>query len=58
MKLYSDRHLLEGFLPREFINVCRAPNGSRNRFNLMMNGAVEATTLTEPQSLFRPRAVS
>jgi hypothetical protein len=45
-------HPLEGFLPRELINVCRAPNGSRNRFNLMMNGAVEATTLTEPQPLF------
>jgi NitT/TauT family transport system substrate-binding protein len=28
--------------------VCRAPNGSRNRFNLMMKGEIEATTLTEP----------
>ena len=27
---------------------CRAPNGSRNRFNLMMKGEIEATTLTEP----------
>jgi NitT/TauT family transport system substrate-binding protein len=40
--------MLEGFLPRESINVCRAPNGSRNRFNLMMKGEIEATTLTEP----------
>ena len=28
--------------------MVRAPNGSRNRFNLMMRGEVEATTLTEP----------
>jgi NitT/TauT family transport system substrate-binding protein len=45
---YLALHLLEGFLPRELINVCSAPNGSRNRFNLMMKGEIEATTLTEP----------
>jgi NitT/TauT family transport system substrate-binding protein len=45
---YLALHLLEGFLPRDQINVCRAPNGSRNRFNLMMKGELEATTLTEP----------
>jgi len=45
---YLALHLLEGFLPRELIRVCRAPNGSRNRFNLMMTGDIEATTLTEP----------
>src|SRR3954452_18449780 len=45
---YLALHLLEGFLPREQINVCRAPSGSRNRFNLMMKGELEATTLTEP----------
>jgi NitT/TauT family transport system substrate-binding protein len=45
---YLALHLLEGFLPRELINVCRAPTGSRNRFNLMMQGEIEATTLTEP----------
>jgi NitT/TauT family transport system substrate-binding protein len=45
---YLALHLLEGFLPRDQINVCRAPNGSRNRFNLMMKGEIEATTLTEP----------
>src|SRR5207245_9423337 len=39
---------LEGFLPRDQIKVCRAPTGSRNRFNLMMKGELEATTLTEP----------
>jgi NitT/TauT family transport system substrate-binding protein len=45
---YLALHLLEGFLPRDLINVCRAPTGSRNRFNLMMQGEIEATTLTEP----------
>jgi NitT/TauT family transport system substrate-binding protein len=45
---YLALHLLEGFLPRDQINVCRAPNGSRNRFNLMIKGELEATTLTEP----------
>ena len=45
---YLALHLLEGFLPRDQIKVCRAPSGSRNRFNLMMKGELEATTLTEP----------
>jgi NitT/TauT family transport system substrate-binding protein len=45
---YLALHMLEGFLPRELIKVCRAPSGSRNRFNLMMKGELEATTLTEP----------
>ena len=45
---YLALQMLEGFLPREMINVCRAPNGSRYRFDLMMKGELEATTLTEP----------
>ncbi|HZO47153.1 MAG TPA: hypothetical protein VFB68_14760 [Xanthobacteraceae bacterium] len=45
---YLALHLLEGFMTRDQINVCRAPNGSRNRFDLMMKGEIEATTLTEP----------
>jgi NitT/TauT family transport system substrate-binding protein len=45
---YLALHLLEGFLPRELIKVCRAPNGSRYRFDAMMKGEIEATTLTEP----------
>lgn len=45
---YLALHMLEGFLPRDQINICNAPTGSRNRFNLMMKGEVEATTLTEP----------
>src|SRR5437660_3400037 len=45
---YLALHMLEGFLPRDRIKVVRAPNGSRNRFNMMMKGELEATTLTEP----------
>jgi len=45
---YLALHMLEGFLPRDQINLCNSPTGSRNRFNLMMKGEVEATTLTEP----------
>jgi len=45
---YLALHMLEGFLPRDQIKICRAPTGSRNRFNLMMKGEIEATTLTEP----------
>jgi NitT/TauT family transport system substrate-binding protein len=45
---YLALHLLEGFMPRDQIRVCRAPNGSRFRFDAMMRGELEATTLTEP----------
>ncbi|MCZ6623136.1 MAG: hypothetical protein O7B35_02680 [Deltaproteobacteria bacterium] len=41
-------HMLEGFLPRDQIKVCKAPRGSRFRFKSMMKGEIEATTLTEP----------
>jgi NitT/TauT family transport system substrate-binding protein len=40
--------MLEGFVPREMIKLCRAPNGSRYRYDAMMRGEIEATTLTEP----------
>ncbi len=45
---YLALHLLEGFLPRNLIKICKAPNGSRYRFDSMMRGELEATTLTEP----------
>jgi NitT/TauT family transport system substrate-binding protein len=45
---YIALHMLEGFVPREMIKVCRAPNGSRYRLDALMNGEIEATTLTEP----------
>jgi NitT/TauT family transport system substrate-binding protein len=45
---YLALHLLEGFMPREQIKLCRTSNGSRPRFDAMMAGEIEATTLTEP----------
>jgi NitT/TauT family transport system substrate-binding protein len=45
---YLALHLLEGFLPRDQIRLARTSNGSRYRFDAMMKGEVEATTLTEP----------
>jgi NitT/TauT family transport system substrate-binding protein len=45
---YLALHMLEGFLPREDIVVCSVPHGSRFRFDLLMSGEIEATTLTEP----------
>jgi len=45
---YIALHMLEGFLPREEIKVCRAPNGSRFRLKALLNGEIDATTLTEP----------
>jgi NitT/TauT family transport system substrate-binding protein len=45
---YLALHLLEGFMPREQINLCRTSNGSRQRYDAMMSGEVEATSLTEP----------
>jgi NitT/TauT family transport system substrate-binding protein len=45
---YIALHMLEGFLPRDMIKLCQAPNGSRFRLASMLKGEVEATTLTEP----------
>jgi NitT/TauT family transport system substrate-binding protein len=45
---YLALHLLEGFVPREAIRVCHAPNGSRPRLASLRRGEIEATTLTEP----------
>ena len=45
---YVALHMLEGFLPRDLIRLCNAPNGSRYRLAAMLGGEVEATTLTEP----------
>ena len=45
---YLALHLLDGFVPRDQIKLCSVPNGSRPRFDAMMKGEVEATTLTEP----------
>ncbi len=45
---YLALHMLEGFLTRDQITVCNVPPGSRARFDLLMSGAIEGTTLTEP----------
>ncbi len=45
---YIALHMLEGFLPRDMIKLCSAPNGSRYRLDALMKGEVDATTLTEP----------
>src|SRR6266849_1243423 len=45
---YIALHMLEGFLPRDMIKLCSAPNGSRYRLDALMKGEIEATTLTEP----------
>jgi hypothetical protein len=36
--------MLEGFLRREEIKLCRAPNGSRYRLAALMKGELDATT--------------
>ena len=45
---YIALHMLGGFLPRERIKLCSAPNGSRWRLKALMAGEVDAVTLTEP----------
>jgi NitT/TauT family transport system substrate-binding protein len=45
---YIALHLLEGFLPRDMIKLCSASNGSRFRLKSMLDGEIEAATLTEP----------
>ena len=45
---YIALHMLDGFIPRERIKLCLAPNGSRWRLEALMRGEVDAVTLTEP----------
>ena len=45
---YLAIQMLEGFVPRDMIKLGRVPNGSPYRFKLLMDGEIEATTLTEP----------
>jgi NitT/TauT family transport system substrate-binding protein len=45
---YLALHILEGFLPRDQIVVCSVPHGSRLRFDLLAQGEIDATTMTEP----------
>jgi NitT/TauT family transport system substrate-binding protein len=45
---YLTLQMLEGFVPRDQIKVGGVPNGSGDRFNLLMKGEIEATTVSEP----------
>ena len=45
---YIALHMLQGFVRREEIKLCFAPNGSRYRLAALLNGEVDAVTLTEP----------
>ena len=45
---YLTMQMLDGFMPRDMIKTCRAPNGSAARYEAMRNHEVAATTLTEP----------
>jgi NitT/TauT family transport system substrate-binding protein len=45
---YLALHLLEGFMPRERIKLCSVSNNSVARYKSLMDGVVDATTLTEP----------
>src|SRR5262252_5150849 len=45
---YIALHMLEGFVPRDMIKLCSAPNGSRHRLAALLSGELDAVTLTEP----------
>jgi len=45
---YIAIHMLQGFVRREEIKLCFAPNGSRYRLDALLRGKVDAVTLTEP----------
>src|SRR5262249_55411457 len=47
---YIALHMLEGFLRREEIKLCRAPNGSRYRLAALMRGEHDAPPLTPPHT--------
>jgi NitT/TauT family transport system substrate-binding protein len=49
---YLALHMLEGFLTRDQIVVCSVPHGSRFRYDLLLKGEIEATTMTEPYVSF------
>jgi NitT/TauT family transport system substrate-binding protein len=45
---YIAIHMLQGFVRREEVKLCFAPNGSRYRLDAVLNGEIDAATLTEP----------
>src|SRR5439155_12623761 len=40
--------MLEGFVPKELIKTCLAPNGAKLRLQALLDHELDATTLTEP----------
>jgi NitT/TauT family transport system substrate-binding protein len=45
---YIAMHMLQGFVRREEVKLCFAPNGSRYRLDAVLSGEIDAATLTEP----------
>jgi NitT/TauT family transport system substrate-binding protein len=45
---YIAIHMLQGFVRRDEVKLCFAPNGSRYRLDAVLNGEIDAATLTEP----------
>ena len=45
---YIALHMLDGFVPRDRIKLCSAPNGSRWRLKALLECEVDGVTLTEP----------
>jgi len=45
---YIALHMLQGFVRSNEVKLCFAPNGSRYRLAALLNGEVDAVTLTEP----------
>ena len=48
--------MLEGFLPRDAIATCLAPNGGVLRFRALVNRELDATVLTEPHVTLAEKA--
>ncbi len=48
--------MLEGFLPRDAIATCLAPNGSILRYRALMNRELDATVLMEPHITLAERS--
>src|SRR5262245_38370537 len=45
---YIAMHMLQDFVRREAVKLCFAPNGSRYALAPLLNGDIDAATLTEP----------
>src|SRR5712691_9358514 len=45
---YLALQMLEGFLPPDQVVTCLAPSGARLRYDSLLNGEIDATTVVEP----------